>query len=561
MSGRSCVPLTVASGGTSISLGKHGVHHVGAAGGTVGAMSGRFCADCGTALTPGAQFCRTCGRKLAPSPARADPRVAAPAPAPPLPIDQFESIAVAPIHPSKPPDPDYPATPPPDYSAPPTAPRAASIPPPELPWSTVRSGLLSRLGANGFKRRRLTIAVIASAVVVAVIAAVVVISLSGKSGRKADNAAHPIRSPQAAAASTATPSASAFDLSTIDWDNATYPGSACLSSADITLRNGNARLPDSTAPLGYRQLAVAVEPQYTQLGADGPLVAIVGLECMNPTPIASPASVLVGSIAVFDAANGQPALLGLITPQLPGGSTSPLLPHDIQIQDGTPVVTETYPTPTDAACCPSGLATTSISYADDTLVANTATTDSTSPQPSTSDSATPAPKATRPPATGAVTITGRSGRKYEAIVLAADTITNCAANAYGDVIAFLSAHPCTSATRRLVSVPYNGRAVALSVITADIPSTASAPSAYAQQFGRIELANGTGSLNDLLRAGTRPSGWPASIPAEEAFRVDVSGPQVVILDAWYLRGATADQAPELIALEGDVNRTAISSAG
>ena len=52
-----------------------------------------------------------------------------------------------------------------------------------------------------------------------------------------------------------------------------------------------------------------------------------------------------------------------------------------------------------------------------------------------------------------------------ATVAAEDTVNDCAANSYGGpIINFFGQHPCRSAGRRLVTIPVNGRTVALSII-------------------------------------------------------------------------------------------------
>ena len=60
------------------------------------------------------------------------------------------------------------------------------------------------------------------------------------------------------------------------------------------------------------------------------------------------------------------------------------------------------------------------------------------------------------------------------------------------------------------------------------------PYVYSSQFARLENESGTGSINDLLRAGTRLPGWPTSIPAAGAFEVTGEDNGLWIFDAWYL---------------------------
>ena len=169
------------------------------------------------------------------------------------------------------------------------------------------------------------------------------------------------------------------------------------------------------------------------------------------------------------------------------------------------------------------------------------------PVPSVSPSGTP----TTSGPLRIVTVTTPDGRRYQVSVLAQDTVADCAANAYGSaVINFLKQHPCAhGATRLLFTVPLNGRTVALSVIIVEFAGTPADPYVYSSQFARLENDSGTGSINDLLRAGTRLPGWPTSIPAAEAFQVTGEDNGLWIFDAWYLTGPTTPQAPELINLE------------
>jgi hypothetical protein len=87
------------------------------------------------------------------------------------------------------------------------------------------------------------------------------------------------------------------------------------------------------------------------------------------------------------------------------------------------------------------------------------------------------------------------------------------------------------------------------VIIVEIPGTPTDPYIYSSQFSHLENDSGTGSINDLLRAGTRLPGWPTSIPAAEAFQVAGEDNGLWIFDAWYLTGPTTPQAPDLINLE------------
>lgn len=174
-----------------------------------------------------------------------------------------------------------------------------------------------------------------------------------------------------------------------------------------------------------------------------------------------------------------------------------------------------------------------------------------------------APSTSRPetPPQRTVTVTGTtSGRTYTADVWGSDTVTDCAAHAYGaPIIRFLRAHPCNPTHRVLATVRLDGREVALSSISTSFHGTG--PDAYgaAARFVKLELANGTGSLNDLLREGGHIPGVSGGIPAHEAFSVLAQDIGVDILDAWYVHGGTVDQDPRLVALEQDLFLTRLTT--
>lgn len=163
-----------------------------------------------------------------------------------------------------------------------------------------------------------------------------------------------------------------------------------------------------------------------------------------------------------------------------------------------------------------------------------------------------------------VTVTGSTtGTAYQVDIWAVDRITDCAAHAYGSaLVAFLRAHPCHSATRRLLTLDLDGREVALSSVAVTLPPYGSGTSGdvyrYAGEFVRLENANGTGSMDDLLREGVRVPGVQSAIPADEAFLVQGEDLGVAVFDAWYVHGPTPSQAVELVRLERDLTLTPIS---
>jgi hypothetical protein len=138
-----------------------------------------------------------------------------------------------------------------------------------------------------------------------------------------------------------------------------------------------------------------------------------------------------------------------------------------------------------------------------------------------------------------------------------DVITDCAAHSYGQpIISYFAAHPCRSATRRLWTFPISGRTVALSVVSvsAQIGKINENPDyQYAVQLAALENANNTGSVNDLLREGSRIPGVAPAIPAAEVFSVTAQDGLVVIMDGWYTTGATSPSDAALKGVEADLS--------
>jgi hypothetical protein len=159
-------------------------------------------------------------------------------------------------------------------------------------------------------------------------------------------------------------------------------------------------------------------------------------------------------------------------------------------------------------------------------------------------------------------VTGtNTGTRYVAHVYASDTITDCAAHAYGArMIAFLRAHPCRLAHRVLATVDADGRTVVLSAISTSFGGSGADPYSGASKFRELEEADGTGSINDLLREGHHIAGVASRIPPTEAFQVVGQDQGVTVFDAWWAIGTTPDQAPALVNLEQDLFLTPLASA-
>lgn len=183
--------------------------------------------------------------------------------------------------------------------------------------------------------------------------------------------------------------------------------------------------------------------------------------------------------------------------------------------------------------------------------------------PATSSRATPPSSAPSRKATQLSVTGSETGKPYAVQLWAVDHVTDCAAHAYGTkIVSFLRAHPCQSATRRLFTLDLDGRTVAVSTVAVTLPPYGGGSSAdiyrYAGQFVQLENANGTGSMNDLLREGVRVPGVQSAIPSNEAFLVAGQDLGVTIFDAWYVTGPTPDQAVALVAVEHDLTLTPVS---
>ncbi|MFZ0715259.1 hypothetical protein [Mycobacterium sp.] len=63
---------------------------------------------------------------------------------------------------------------------------------------------------------------------------------------------------------------------------------------------------------------------YGRLGAEGPMVAVLELQCFDPGDLASSAIPVLGSVAIFDAVDGKVSLHGLVVPQLPSAGPAAL---------------------------------------------------------------------------------------------------------------------------------------------------------------------------------------------------------------------------------------------
>jgi hypothetical protein len=130
---------------------------------------------------------------------------------------------------------------------------------------------------------------------------------------------------------------------------------------------------------------------------------------------------------------------------------------------------------------------------------------------------------------------------------------DCAEHAYGQVAAFLSAHPCRGLTRQLATTTVKGKAVGFAVSSLSIPgSSQQNPYDNAAAFHTLVDADGTGSLNDLLREGYRLPSGPTSVPSPDAFRSLIQDTGINVYDMWYLDGPTPDNDPALEQMAQDI---------
>ena len=145
------------------------------------------------------------------------------------------------------------------------------------------------------------------------------------------------------------------------------------------------------------------------------------------------------------------------------------------------------------------------------------------------------------------------GRHYDITIWFNVDNVDCADHAYGQVAAFLAAHPCHGLTRQLATTTVNGRAVGFNASALGIAgSDAQHPYDNASAFRALVDSDGTGNVNDLLREGYRLPSGPSAVPSPDAFRVLAQDAGVTVYDMWYLAGPTPDNDPALEQLAQDI---------
>jgi hypothetical protein len=176
--------------------------------------------------------------------------------------------------------------------------------------------------------------------------------------------------------------------------------------------------------------------------------------------------------------------------------------------------------------------------------------------PSTPADSRPATPSTHPvPANPirTVNVHAGDGHRYTVKIWAEVKDSTCFDHAYGEqMISFLTKHPCGGLRRLLATTTVQGRPVGFAVSETGFAGTASDPYKWSAEFVRLENADGTGSVNDLLREGYRLPQGPAQVPAGEAFNVIGQDNGVTVWDAWYLDGPTPTNAKPLMELTQDL---------
>lgn len=146
-----------------------------------------------------------------------------------------------------------------------------------------------------------------------------------------------------------------------------------------------------------------------------------------------------------------------------------------------------------------------------------------------------------------------NGRHYDIKIWFEVNNADCADHAFGQVAAFLTAHPCRGLTRQLATTTVNGKAVGFNVAVLSIPgSDANHPYDNAGAFRALVDQNGTGSLNDLLREGYRLPSGPPSVPSPDAFKSLIQDTGINVYDVWYLDGPTPSNDPALEQMAQDI---------
>jgi hypothetical protein len=182
---------------------------------------------------------------------------------------------------------------------------------------------------------------------------------------------------------------------------------------------------------------------------------------------------------------------------------------------------------------------------------------STPAPPVTSAAAASTPAAGLHPAPASplhkVTVNAPDGTTYVIKIWQQVDNKTCFDHAFGaPMISFLTKHPCGGLRRDLATTTVGGRQVGFALSSTGFPGTPTSPYKYASEFTTLEMANGTGSISDLLREGYRLPSGPSAVPSSEAFNVLGQDNGVNVYDVWYLNGSTPNNDPALIKMTEDI---------
>jgi hypothetical protein len=176
--------------------------------------------------------------------------------------------------------------------------------------------------------------------------------------------------------------------------------------------------------------------------------------------------------------------------------------------------------------------------------------ETTTPVASTSATSTIHPAPPAPLRT--VTVNTGEGRNYQVKIWWDVRNRTCFDHAYGSIVTFLTTHPCDGLQRILGTTTVNGRPVGFAESSTGFPGTPRNLYGETGEFIRLEEADGTGSISDLLREGYRLPSGPTSVPAGEAFNVLGQDQGATVWDVWYLDGSTPTNDPALIRMTQDL---------
>lgn len=118
---------------------------------------------------------------------------------------------------------------------------------------------------------------------------------------------------------------------------------------------------------------------------------------------------------------------------------------------------------------------------------------------------------------------------------AARTDTDCVANAYGEVSEFFKTRPCAALDRVLFLTTVDGRPTVVSLAMVRMPDEAGA-----EALKNLVDTNGTGNVNDLLKAGVQAPGGPREF-SDAGYASARDGDTVVIAEADFADPAVKDQ--------------------